>query len=175
MNLVFTGTYDHTIDPKGRLSIPSEVRAQLQRAVGAVEGETIQLYVVLGGKDSLALYGVEEFEQRAAELDRSELDAQQVLEYERILFSLARRVEVDKQGRIRLPPELLARTGLEGDVVLIGAKDHLEVRDRMAWTAYLEAMLDSGGADVMNPRQFMRRAGGAGGSGGAGTGGVAGG
>ena len=156
VNLVFTGTYEHTIDPNGRLSIPIDVRAQLQRAAGRVEGENIELYAVIGGNDAVSLYTLDGFERRAAALADPDLEAYELLEYERVLFSLAQRVEVDRQGRVRLPMDLLDRTGLKGDVVLLGVKDHLEVRDRVAWKAYLDSVLASRGDALMNPRRFIR-------------------
>ena len=155
--MVFTGTYEHSIDAKKRLAIPSEIRSQIQRATGVGEGDPIYLYVLLGDGGFLSLYTEEAFERRAAELDQSELDAEELLEYERLLFSLAKRVEVDKQGRIRLPDHLLKRTGLEADVVLLGVKDHLEVRDRQAWLDHLEAVLSRRPDMLMNPRRAMRR------------------
>src|SRR5690606_37635795 len=56
-------------------------------------------------------------------------------ELQATLFGLSRRVEMDKAGRIRLHEDLLAMTGLSKEVVLIGAGDRLEIRDRAAWTA----------------------------------------
>jgi MraZ protein len=155
--LVFTGTYEHTIDSKNRLAIPAEVRAQIQREAGTGEGETVYLYVTLGEGRTLALYTERGFEQRARELDSSELDAEQLLAYERLLFSTSQRVELDKQGRVRLPEPLLKRTQLGGEVVLLGVKDHLEVRDRGSWLAYLDQMLSEGAAALMNPRRAMKR------------------
>lgn len=155
--MVLTGTYEHAIDAKSRLAIPSEVRTQVQRALGIGEGDTFFFYVTLGEGNCLCLYTEPVFEQRAAELDHAELDSEELLEYERVLFSLSRRVEVDKQGRLRLPQELLGRTKLGGEVVLLGVKDHLEVRDRVEWTQHVEQMLRDRPGLLMNPRRAMRR------------------
>ena len=155
--MVFTGTYEHRIDSKNRLAIPAEVRAQVQREAGTGEGEAVYLYVTLGEGGALCLYTDQGFEQRARELDNSELEAEQLLAYERLLFSLAQRVEMDKQGRVRLPETLLKRTQLANEVVLLGVKDHLEVRDRKAWQDYVEQMLQQQSGFLMNPRRAMRR------------------
>lgn len=154
--MVFTGTYEHAIDAKNRLAIPAEIRNQIQRATGAGHSDPINLFVTLTGGDCLALYTEAAFEQRAAELDQSQLDAHELLSYERLLFSLARRVEIDKQGRVRLPENLLKRTGLHANVVLLGVKDHLEIRDRQAWQNHVEQMLANHPDVLMNPRQAMR-------------------
>jgi MraZ protein len=155
--VVFTGTYEHAIDAKNRLAIPAELRGQIQREAGTGEGEPVQLYVTLTEGRALALYPEAAFEQRARELDNSALEADQLLNYERLLFSLAKRVEIDKQGRVRLPENLMQRTGLGSDVVLLGVKDHLEVRDRQSWLDYVEKMLDQNPDLLMNPRRAMRK------------------
>ncbi|MFW6059025.1 MAG: division/cell wall cluster transcriptional repressor MraZ [Phycisphaeraceae bacterium] len=155
--MVFTGTYEHTIDSKNRLAIPSDIRHQIQRQMGAAEGDAIYLYVTLGEDQSLSLYTEEGFEQRARELDNSELAPQDLLDYERMLFSLARRAELDKQGRVRLPENLLKQTGLGSEVVLLGVKDHLEVRDRKSWMDHVQQVLQQQPQMLMNPRRAMRR------------------
>ena len=159
--LVFTGTYEHSIDAKNRLAIPAPIRAQIQRAAGAGEGDAIGLFIIPGetGPDggSLNIYTEADFEKRANELDQSELDAEELLEYERILFSMAARVEIDKQGRVRLPDSLIALASLNSDVVLLGVKDHLEIRDRLAWNNHIKQQLSKNSALLMNPRRMMRR------------------
>lgn len=155
--MIFTGTYEHAIDTKNRLAIPAELRGPIQRDAGAGEGEPVHLYVIPEQDEALSLYTEKGFERRADELDDSELDAEELLEYERMLFSLARRVELDKQGRVRLPDSLLQRVGLGSEVVLLGVKDHLEIRDRAAWSAYMERRLKERPGLLMNPRKAMRR------------------
>ena len=157
--MVFTGTYEHAIDNKNRLAIPADIRGQIQRAIGATEGDAIYLYVTLGDDRALSLYTEDGFEQRARELDDSQLDAGDLLAYERLLFSLARRVELDRQGRVRLPDNLLKQAGLGSEVVLLGVKDHLEVRDRQSWNEYVQQVLRSQPQMLMNPRRAMRNSG----------------
>lgn len=155
--MVFTGTYEHTIDAKNRLAIPSEIRSQIVSNCVGNNGEAIGLYVMLGDGGVLCIYTEQGFEQRASELDNSELDSDELLTYERLLFSLAGRVELDKQGRLRLPERLLAMTNLESEVVLIGVKDHLEIRDRQAWQAHVQEILTNRPGILMNPRRAMRK------------------
>ncbi len=172
--VVFTGTFEHAIDAKQRLAIPSEIRSQIKRehdrqqpsgdpAGGDKSGprksancEGIGLYVTLGESGSLSLYTETGFEKRAEALDDSPLESEELLAYERYFFSLARRVEMDTQGRVRLPENLLARTGLSGEVVLIGVKDHVEIRDRTAWNQEIERVLAERPSLLMNPRRAMR-------------------
>lgn len=155
--MVFTGTYDHTIDTKNRLAIPAEVRTQIKRSAGPDTRGAVFLYVTLGKDGTLCLYTEQGYERRAEELDHSEMDGEELLEYERVFYALSKPVEFDKQGRITLPSDLLGRAGLGSEVVLIGVKDHLEVRDRKAWYEHLERMLKDRPDILMNPRLAMRR------------------
>ena len=156
--MVFTGTYEHSIDSKNRLAIPSEIRGQVAKAAaGRSPKNEIHLYVTLGEGQALCLYTEEDFEKRAAELDHSELEPQDLLAYERLMYSLARRVELDKQGRVRLPENLLALSRLGADVVLMGVKDHLEIRDRQTWQAHVQQKLAQEPHLLVNPRQAMRK------------------
>lgn len=155
--MVFTGTYEHSIDTKNRLAIPSEVRSQIKRSTKTAKGDSVFLYVTLGSDGSLCLYTEKGYEQRADELDASEMDAEELLEYERVFYSLSKLVEMDKQGRVTLPSDLLTKSGLGSECVLIGVKDHIEVRDRKAWSEHLQRMLEDRPNILMNPRLAMRR------------------
>jgi len=139
--LVFTGTYEHTIDTKNRLAIPAEVRSLVQKEVGLDADQPISLVVTLGQGDSLYLYTELGFELRARELKELSTDRRKLNAFRRVFFSLSQPMELDKQGRALLPAELLRRVGLSGEIVLIGADDHLEVRDRAAWRNEVEQTL----------------------------------
>lgn len=166
--VVFTGTFEHTIDAKNRLAIPSEIRSELQSASGSKhitpgnesqppsEAPSLYVYVILGEGQSLSLYSPEVFEQRADQLDASPADTDELLTYERVLFSLAKRVELDKQGRIVLPENLLQMSKLGKEVVLIGAKDHVEIRDRQVWQEQVRQLLEQNPKLLSNPRRFIR-------------------
>lgn len=154
--MLFTGTYEHNIDAKHRLAIPSEIRAQLRREGGLPSDDMIELYVAPGQGPWLRLFTSEEFERQATALNDSDRDPDEVLDYETVFYSLTRKVAVDAAGRIRLPENLLTLAGLGSEVVLLGAKDHLQVRDRATWQKHIADQLarDPG---LMSPRLAMRR------------------
>ena len=158
--MVFTGTHEHSIDAKNRLAIPADIRQQIISAAASAGGskKSVCLVVIPGEGQSLFLYTEQDFEKRAAELDDSELDQNQLLEYEQFLFSTAERVEIDAQGRVLLPEKLLKMAGLSGsEVVLLGVKDHLEVRDRKVWYEQMQEKLRDKIKWFINPRRAMRR------------------
>lgn len=127
----WTGTFVRSLDDKQRLAIPKSFREQLKSAAQEF------LYVAPGTDGSLALYGEEAFARLAARLAEASPNAQEVRDFGRMFYARAARVELDGQGRIRLPAELATAAGLARDVVLIGVNDHLELWDRGRWDAYL--------------------------------------
>ena len=155
--LVFIGTYEHTIDAKNRLAIPSDVRAQIRAASGADPSDSIGFYVTLGEAKALYLYTESGFEQRAVDLIQSDADPDQLLVYERLYFSLTRRVEMDSVGRIRLPENLIKLAALGNDVVLLGVNDHFEIRDREIWYTDMGTLLKDERRLLMDPRRAMRQ------------------
>ncbi len=156
--MVFTGTYEHSIDSKMRLAIPSELRGLFRKEAEESEADDkVGLYVTMGENQALCLYTDKGFDQLAESLNASELDADALLEFEQVFYSLSKHREMDKQGRVRLPEDLLEMAGLGSDVVLIGVKDHLEIRDRDAWQEARKALLANNPGLLMNPRRAIGR------------------
>ncbi len=156
MTLVFTGTYEHTIDSKNRMAIPADIRTAMRKA-GRSRAGPIVVYATLGEGQSLYVYTARGFEQRAAELIDSQNDPDRLLVYERMWFSLASRVEIDTAGRIRLPESLMQRAKIGREVVLLGVNDHMEIRDRAVWQEYVEQILTEQPQLLMNPRRAISR------------------
>lgn len=155
--MVFTGTYEHAIDAKNRLAIPSDIRRDLQRGLGTGEGDGAVLYCVLGGADVLCLYTEPGYQRLAEDLRRSDIDPEELLAYEEVFYANSKRIEMDSAGRVRLPEHLLQQTGLSGEVVIAGAGDHLKIRDRVAWRSRLDAVLKDRPNLLVNPRMMLGR------------------
>ncbi len=153
--MVFTGIYEHTIDAKNRLAIPSEIRKQLQ-AGHESQGKGCLYVTPDEARQALCVWPGDRFEQRAEQLDQSPRSPRELLPYERLFFSLASRTELDKQGRIRIAENLLQMTEMTGDVTVVGVNDHLEIWNREAWQAYMNQMLEQRPELLMHPRQAMR-------------------
>jgi len=133
--LVFTGSFEHTIDSKNRLAIPAELRGQVQRECGLGEGDPIRLVVTIGEGQTLRIYTEAGFERRAQRLRDMDVDRRKRSEFRRLMFARSQLTELDRQGRLLLPPPLLSWAGFAGGqtVVLLGVEDHLEVLSREAW------------------------------------------
>ena len=120
-----TGTYEHSIDAKGRLFIPSKLRMEL--------GESF--YLAMGVDACLAIYPQstwDRFTEKFASLPMSQSKAM------RPLFTNAARCELDSQGRIVIPQKLRKYAGLDKDVVIIGVNDRAEIWAADTWSAQEE-------------------------------------
>ncbi len=126
--MLFTGHYAHTIDSKGRLAIPAEIRARWRS-----EADGSAWFAVPWPTGCLRLYTEVDFHNRAASRAVSLTPSPDEAELQATLFGLSARVEMDSAGRVRLPDETLKLVGLGTEVVLVGAGDRLEVRDRAEW------------------------------------------
>ncbi|MFI4861266.1 MAG: division/cell wall cluster transcriptional repressor MraZ [Phycisphaerales bacterium JB063] len=158
--MVFTGSYEHAIDAKNRIAIPSGIRRKLQRELERGDGQgdgPIVLYAVLAGEETIALYTEAGYERLSEELRNSGLDPEELLEYEDLFHGMSQDIELDKAGRAKLPDHLLERTGLSGEVALTGAGDHLKIRDKVAWQAKLDAKLADNPGVLVNPRMLIGR------------------
>ncbi|HIQ98421.1 MraZ protein [Catenibacillus scindens] len=120
---MFIGEYNHTIDSKGRLIVPSKFREAL--------GDE---FVVTKGLDGcLFVYPMEEwtaFTDKLKELPLTKKDARQ---FSRFFLAGAASCEVDKQGRILIPAVLREFAGLEKDAVLVGVSSRIEIWSRSNW------------------------------------------
>jgi len=131
--VLFTGEYEHSIDAKQRVAIPSELRAVLDPAV---HGEGF--YATPGLNGALWLWPSRTFEELVNTMDASLLPEDEVAEFDDFFFSQAARLEIDSAGRVRLPERLLRGAGIEKNVTILGVRDHLELRDPADWATLLE-------------------------------------
>lgn len=137
--MLFTGFAELTVDAKGRLAIPAKYRSQWMPerdgsawfCVPWAEGRMLRLYTE-GRFTQLSEAAPHSLTPGA---DEANLDAD--------FYGLVSRIEMDSAGRIVLPRELTEMVGLGNEVVVIGARNRLEVRDRAAWKASLQERFNS--------------------------------
>lgn len=120
---MFMGEYNHTIDTKGRLIVPSKFREKL--------GDE---FVVTKGMDGcLFVYANDDWNAFEQKLTSLPLINKEARKFARFFLAGAANVEVDKQGRILLPVNLREFAGLEKDVVLVGVGSRIEIWSRENW------------------------------------------
>ena len=132
--MTFTDAHERTIDAKGRIQIPAQVRESLESA----QQHRI-LYLVPGARTgTLSLYPASEFEQMVRYMDNEPIPDQDALTFQQLFYSMASRLEMDKQGRIVLPERILKRAGIGHEVMLTGAGSHLDLWNRTVYEEFLD-------------------------------------
>jgi MraZ protein len=125
---VFLGTHSPRLDDKGRLILPAKYREELAEGLVLTKGQDGCLYV----------FPAEEFQRITGALRAAPMTAKAVRDYSRVLFASASDEELDRQGRITIPPGLREYARLDRDCVVIGANTRLEIWEASAWASYLE-------------------------------------
>ena len=143
---MFFGEYEHTIDDKNRLTLPARFRDALAGGVVLTRGldECLDVFARPDG-DALV-------EARLAPLDPFSKEARAL---KRFFFSAASDAELDKQGRVLVPPALHRHARLGREVVVAGVHDHLEIWDRAAWADHVTKV--EGSADDVAERLAEKR------------------
>ena len=124
---MFMGEYHHTIDDKGRLTIPSKIREQLGNN-----------FIVTRGLDKcLFVYPNNEWNKVIATY-RELPNTKDARNFMRFFLSGATQNDFDKQGRINIANSLIKYADLKKDCVIIGVNERLEIWDKEAWEDFIE-------------------------------------
>jgi MraZ protein len=130
---MFLGEFTHTIDDKGRLTIPARFRGDL--AAGLV--------VTRGFDRNLMIFPLAGWQEMAERIISRPLADESVRSFRRRVFSGAVDLTPDRQGRIVLPSYLREFAGIDGEVVVAGMYNYLEVWSVESWESVRETIEDS--------------------------------
>jgi len=123
---MFIGEYQHTVDEKGRLAVPSKFRDELR--AGAV---------ITRGLDScLFLFTKAQWSTLAEKLTALPLSQANSRAFARLMLAGAMEVELDGQGRILAPGFLREYAGITTSVVIAGLLNRIEIWDERVWKTY---------------------------------------
>ncbi|WP_461213499.1 division/cell wall cluster transcriptional repressor MraZ [Lacticaseibacillus sp. GG6-2] len=126
------GEFHHSIDAKGRLIVPAKFREALGPA-----------FVLTRGMDGCLFgYPLSEWQKLQEKLAGLPLAKKSARTFSRLLLSGAAECELDKQGRINLPNNLIAHAALTKACVLIGVSTRIEIWSAERWAAYSEEAED---------------------------------
>jgi MraZ protein len=120
---MFLGEYKHTIDEKGRLTIPAKFRGEL--AAGLV--------VTRGFDKNLMLFPLGGWQDLAERIISRPMSDEGVRTFRRRVFSGAVDLTPDRQGRIVIPPYLRQFAGIDSEVIVAGMYNYVEVWSTHAW------------------------------------------
>ena len=138
--MAFRGEHYHTVDDKGRVIIPLKFRNEL--------GTTFVMTKGIGG--CLFIYREKDFLEIEARLQARQVFDEHALRLKRWLFASATDTQVDTQGRVAIPANLRAFSGIDegGDVVIAGTVEKIEVWSRAKWDTVNEALDDAAVMDA---------------------------
>jgi MraZ protein len=123
LELMFVGRYDHSIDEKGRMTIPARFREALE--AGA--------YITQGFDQNLIILTSPDFDKLTQIVSRMSLTDPAARQLRRLFFANADQLEVDRSGRILIPQFLRQVAHLENNVLVVGAGEYLEVWSAELW------------------------------------------
>ena len=137
--MAFHGTFEHTLDAKNRLTVPSRFRTALAGRV----------FLVKGQDPCLSLFPAETYEAMAnAALATATPMTPQHRELSRYFFANAQEMELDGAGRVMLPAHFMAQAGIVArELIVAGTGACLELWDRTTWQTY-DAQLTDRAADL---------------------------
>ena len=131
---MFIGEFKHSIDEKGRVSIPSKFRAGL--ASGCV--------VTRGLDHCLWIYPIDEWQALAEKIANLPITQKNARSFSRLMLAGASDVNLDRIGRVNLPNYLRQYADLKKEVVIIGIYNRIEIWPFDAWENFKKEMEESG-------------------------------
>lgn len=126
MRILFIGEYEHSIDTKGRLIIPSKFREELQK----------KFFITKGMDQCLFVFTEEEFRIMSQKVNTLGLSSGNRRGFARLFYSGATECSLDKQGRILINPGLRNYASIEEKVSIIGVSNRIEIWDTNRWQKY---------------------------------------
>lgn len=127
---MFSGEYEHSLDAKGRVIMPSKFR----EALGSV------FYITKGLDHNLLVFSTDAWNSFYEKLSKLPMADKNARGFSRLFLSGAAECEADKQGRILLPSNLRAYAGITKDVTIIGNGDKIEIWSSENWNSYIDAL-----------------------------------
>jgi MraZ protein len=119
----FYGQYEHSLDDKGRVILPARFRGPFEHGG----------FLTANQDGCLALWTPDEFEvQSQVWLERS-ASGKDDRNMARMWASMSHELDIDRQGRMAIPPQLREFANLEGEVLVVGSIDRVELWNGTAW------------------------------------------
>ena len=134
---MFYGEHEHKLDKKGRIIIPSSFREVSKE-------QYIDKFFVTRGLDTcLFMFPEEEWKQQEAKFKGLSFTKRESRKFNRIFFSGAVEVRVDKQGRILLPTYLKQYADIKKEIMVIGVSSRIEIWSKDKWQEFYKVSKDS--------------------------------
>ncbi len=133
-SVVYTGTFQRSLDAKARFLLPKRVRAEL--------AESDSLFLTPGTDHCLELHTNKSLNALAERANHSAAGCRDIKSFSRLFYAQAERCGIDAQGRIRIPKTLFNHATLEKDIFIVGVGFNWEIWDVVKWSSYLQTHED---------------------------------
>ena len=130
---MFYGEYEHAIDRKGRVIVPAKFRDVFK------EQQVERLFLTRGLDSCLFLFTEEEWRLQESKLKSLSFTKAEARRFNRLYFSGAAEVELDRQGRLLLPKPLKDFAEIKRDLVIVGVANRIELWAKEKWEAFLQS------------------------------------
>lgn len=134
---MFYGEYEHSIDRKGRLIIPSKFREVFK------ENYVERFFVTRGLDTCLFVFAEDEWRKQESRFRALPVTSAEARNFNRLYFSGACEVTCDRQGRILVPQYLKDFAKIKSDVMIVGVSNRMEIWSRESWTDFYKNTKDS--------------------------------
>jgi MraZ protein len=134
---MFYGEYEHTIDKKGRLIIPSKFREAFK------EYDVEKFFITRGLDKCLFMFTENEWKTQESKFKSISFTKSEARRFNRMYFAGASQIECDKQGRVLIPKYLKDYAVIKRDVMVIGVSNRIEIWSREAWKSYYDNSKES--------------------------------
>jgi MraZ protein len=141
---MFIGEYSHSLDEKGRMSVPAKFRDELAKG----------LILTRGLDGCLWLYTETEWEKIADQTSQLPITQKKARSFGRFLLSGAMDLKMDKIGRVIVPKYLADYAGIKNKVVVIGMRDRLEIWAEDKWNNFRVEMENNSDEVAENLSEF---------------------
>ena len=123
----FTGTYEHTLDSKGRVIVPAPLRGVVDESDGP------GFVLTTAPEDCLVMYTPVEYQRLCLEQSAAPRGSLEFRRFQRNWYANAELLGLDKQGRILLPEAKRSLVKIAWELVFAGCGDHIEIWSKNAW------------------------------------------
>lgn len=128
----FKGRYPAQFDAKGRVAVPAKLRRS------APGGKADQFVITLGLDRCLFLFAPDKWDQIVTRIQEVSFTTERAKFLTRMIASHAEDVELDGQSRIIVPQPLVAKAGLEKEVLFVGVLNRIEIWHPESFEKYLQ-------------------------------------
>ncbi len=134
---MFYGEYEHSLDNKGRLIVPSKFREVAKNS--CIE----KFYITRGLDKCLFMFGEEEWKNQESKFKNIPFIRKESRSFNRLFFSGTAELEIDKQGRVLIPKYLKEFAGIKRDVVFVVVSNRIEIWAKELWIEFYKAQQGS--------------------------------